>query len=87
MAIECVLHGTVSLGDSTVVLGRVVHLAIDEAVIEDGHPEIGRLRPLSRLGRNEWGTVGEVKRIDRVKWRDGRLTSATSSSTPVRRAC
>ncbi|MET7766609.1 flavin reductase family protein [Streptomyces sp. NPDC005336] len=70
VALECVLHSTVGLGDSTVVFGRVVHAAIDEAVMVDGHPEITKLRPLSRLGKNEWGTVGEVLEIARIRYAD-----------------
>ena len=69
-ALECVLQATTSFGDSTVVFGRVVHAAIEEDVLVDGHPEIDRLKPLSRLGRNEWGLLGEVRRIDRIKHRD-----------------
>lgn len=70
VAIECVLHGTVSFGNSTVVFGRVVHLAIDEDVMVGGHPEIDRLKPLSRLGKNEWGVLGEIKTISRIKQTD-----------------
>ena len=69
-ALECRLQETISLGDSTVVFGRVVHVAIAEEVLVDGHPEIERLQPLSRLGRNEWGLIGEVRRISRIKHRD-----------------
>lgn len=70
VALECTLVETVSFGDSTVVFGRVVHAAIDEEVLVDGHPAIDRLRPLSRLGRNEWGMTREVRRIDRIKHED-----------------
>jgi flavin reductase (DIM6/NTAB) family NADH-FMN oxidoreductase RutF len=69
-ALECVLEDTTSFGDSTVVFGRVVHIAIEEDVLVDGHPEIERLKPLARLGRNEWGLLGEIRRIDRIKHRD-----------------
>lgn len=69
-ALECVLHGTVCLGDSTVVLGRVVHAAIDERVMDEGRPMVERLRPLARLGRNEWTTLGEVRSIDRISHAD-----------------
>lgn len=65
VALECRLHSTVLLGDSTVVFGRVVHVAVDASVLDGGHPEVGRLRPLSRLGRNEWGTLGGVVPLDR----------------------
>ncbi|PWI42669.1 flavin reductase family protein [Streptomyces sp. ICBB 8177] len=70
VALECVLHSTVRLGDSTVVFGRVVHAAVSEAVMTDGHPDIRRLRPLSRLGKDEWGTLGEVLEISRIRYAD-----------------
>ncbi|GAA0659459.1 flavin reductase family protein [Kitasatospora atroaurantiaca] len=73
VALECRLHSTVCLGDSTIVLGRVVHAVVDEEALVDGHPEITRLRPLSRLGKNEWGTTGELREIARVpyaNWRE-----------------
>ena len=66
VAIECELHDTVSFGDSTVVFGRIVHLAIAAEAMVDGHPEINRLRPLARLGRNQWSTIGEVRSIERI---------------------
>lgn len=74
VALECELHSTVRLGDSTVVFGRVVHAVISEEVLVDGHPEVTRLAPLTRLGKNEWGTFGGVREIARVpyeKWPSG----------------
>ncbi|WP_327174478.1 flavin reductase family protein [Streptomyces sp. NBC_01335] len=68
VALECELHSTVLLGDSTVVFGRVVHAVVDETVLVDGHPEITRMRPLTRLGKNEWGTLGGIREIARVPW-------------------
>ncbi|WP_171165764.1 flavin reductase family protein [Streptomyces sp. I05A-00742] len=70
VALECELHSTLCLGNSTVVLGRVVHAAISESVLVDGHPEITRMRPLSRLGKNEWGTLGDVRDLARVRYAD-----------------
>lgn len=70
VALECRLHSTVSFGASTVVFGRVVHAAVDEAVMVDGHPEISRLRPLARLGKDEWSTLGEVTELRRVRHAD-----------------
>ncbi|MDS1269011.1 flavin reductase family protein [Lipingzhangella sp. LS1_29] len=69
-ALECRLHSTVPLGDSTVVLGEVVHIAVAEETLVDGLPEITRLRPVSRLGKNEWGTIGEVTSLDRIRYSD-----------------
>ena len=70
VALECRVRDTVSFGDSTVVFGEVVHAAIAEEAMVDGRPDIGRLRPLARLGRNEWSTIGEVIRISRIKHAD-----------------
>ncbi|GAB96489.1 flavin reductase (DIM6/NTAB) family NADH-FMN oxidoreductase RutF [Kineosphaera limosa] len=72
VAIECRLHATLELGDSTLVLGRVVHLAVARDALEEPapgrlpHPRFEQLRPLARLGRDEWGlpspTTVRVKR-------------------------
>ncbi|MEU6244005.1 flavin reductase family protein [Streptomyces sp. NPDC047024] len=70
-ALECVLHSMLTLGDSTVVFGRVVHaVASKEVLAEDGLPDIGLMRPLTRLGRNEWGTLGKVLDKPRIRWSD-----------------
>jgi flavin reductase (DIM6/NTAB) family NADH-FMN oxidoreductase RutF len=69
VALECVLHSTLRLGDSTVVLGRVLHAAVWETVVRDGRPRIEQLKPLARLGGNEWATIGEVKEIARIPYR------------------
>lgn len=73
VAIECVLHDTLSFGDSTVVFGRVVHVAIAEEVMRDGRPEATLLRPLARLGAREWTTLGEVLEIERPRWGERQL--------------
>lgn len=42
------------------------------------HPEVSTLRPLSRLGRNEWSTLGEVLSLSRIPfadWHDGKPTA------------
>lgn len=74
------MHSTVRLGDSTVVFGRVVHAAVDQKVLVDGHPEIDRLRPLARLGKDEWGTLGAVREIERVRYTDWSGTTADSEA-------
>ncbi len=70
VAIECRVRDTIPLGDSTVVLGSVVHLAVAEEVMVDGLPDAERLRPLARLGRDEWSTLGEIRTISRIRRRD-----------------
>lgn len=70
VALECRMHSTLRLGNSVVVFGRVVHAAISSAVISDGYPRVEQLRPLARLGGNEWSTIGEVKAIRRIRFQD-----------------
>ena len=75
VALECRLHEALELGDSTVVIGRVVHAAVAAEVFDGdpqdgGLPAIDRLRPLARLGRDEWSTIGEVLDITRIPHRD-----------------
>ncbi|SNS46212.1 NADH-FMN oxidoreductase RutF, flavin reductase (DIM6/NTAB) family [Geodermatophilus pulveris] len=69
VSIECTLHSTVRLGDSTVVFGRVELVSVSEAAVEDGRPRIERLRPLARLGGNEWTALGEIREIRRIPYR------------------
>jgi len=70
VALECRLHSTLRLGDSTVVFGSVVHAAVVADALVDGHPEFSRLRPLARLGRNEWSLPGEVVSVPRIRYAD-----------------
>ncbi len=68
VAVECRLHSTVRLGDSTVVFGRVVGVSVWASAVRDGRPRIEELRPLARLGGNEWSTIGEVLEIARIPY-------------------
>lgn len=68
VALECTLHSTIRLGNSVLVLGRVVHAAIREDVLDGDHPDIAKLLPLSRLGRNQWGNPPETRVIDRIPY-------------------
>jgi flavin reductase (DIM6/NTAB) family NADH-FMN oxidoreductase RutF len=67
-AIECLTESTVEFEHSVVVFGRVLGLAIDERVLDGDHPEIERLRPLARLGRNEWSEIGEILEVERIRY-------------------
>jgi len=65
VAIECRLHSTHELGDSTLILGDVTTISIKDEVMVDGHPEFALLEPLARLGKNEWGVRPEVLSVPR----------------------
>ncbi|QBI54471.1 flavin reductase family protein [Streptomonospora litoralis] len=69
-ALECRLHSTLLLGDSTVVFGEVVHVAIEDSALVAGHPEISLLQPIARLGKDEWGALGQVTSLRRIRYAD-----------------
>jgi flavin reductase (DIM6/NTAB) family NADH-FMN oxidoreductase RutF len=64
-ALECRVHEVIPVFGSTVVLGRVLHIHVDDDVIRDGRvlPEL--LCPVSRLGGSLYATVTETYRIVR----------------------
>ncbi len=66
-SIECRLDRIVEVGNAFVVFGAVTAITVRDDVLEDGHPAIELLRPVSRLGRDEWGSPPEVFRQTRPK--------------------
>jgi flavin reductase (DIM6/NTAB) family NADH-FMN oxidoreductase RutF len=64
-SIECTLHSTTELGDSTMVLGNVELVSVAEDVLVEGHPDFARLDPLARLGKDEWALHAEVLSVTR----------------------
>ena len=70
VALECRLHSTLRLGNGVVVFGQVVHAAVSSDVLDGSHPDISRLQPLSRLGRDEWGEPPTTREISRIRYAD-----------------
>ncbi|WP_369226375.1 flavin reductase family protein [Streptomyces sp. R39] len=70
VVLECRSHTTLRMGNSTLVLGRVLHAAVDEDHLVDGRPSSESLRPLTRLGGDEWGTLGEVPHLNRIPYEE-----------------
>ena len=66
-SLECTLHSTVELGDSTVVFLDVVAVTVEESALDGDHPTMAALQPMSRLGVNEWGLPPEVIALDRPR--------------------
>lgn len=64
-SIECRLDRIVEVGHAFVVFGAVSAITVKDDVLENGHPAVEHLRPLSRLGRDEWGRPPEVFRLAR----------------------
>jgi flavin reductase (DIM6/NTAB) family NADH-FMN oxidoreductase RutF len=66
--LECVLEDTRTFGRSTVVFGRVLHIAVEEYAVVDGRPRVDLLDPVARLGGAEWCRIGEVFRLRRIPY-------------------
>lgn len=64
-SIECRLHSSIKLGDSHLVLGEVKAITVDEGALEEGRPTAEALRPVSRLGGDEWGLPPETIHLER----------------------
>lgn len=70
-ALECRLHGDpLPIGDSFLVFGAVTHVAVDEQAVDERGPVVRALRPIARLGRDEWGELGRIRSIRRATYRD-----------------
>ena len=71
IALECVHHQTVELPSddpesrNAMVIGRVVGIYISDDVLVDGRVDVGKYRPLSRLGYMEYAVVDEVFSMSR----------------------
>jgi flavin reductase (DIM6/NTAB) family NADH-FMN oxidoreductase RutF len=66
VALECCLVDERSFGDSTVVFGEVLHIAVDSAVLRDGEVAPDLLAPVARLGGALWSHLGEVFELQRI---------------------
>lgn len=55
--------------NATVVIGQVVGIHLDEAVLTDGLVDIEKARPVSRLGYLDFAVTREVFSMTRPKWR------------------
>jgi len=78
IALECRVSGEHATGDSYMVFGEVLLIAVDERVLAaDGRPDPRLVAPVARLGRNQWCRMGDVFTLDRIAaddWHAGRRT-------------
>ncbi len=69
VALECRVSGEHVIGSSVMLFGEVLHVAVSRAVADAaGRPDLARLQPVSRLGADDWGTIGEVFALRRVPY-------------------
>lgn len=77
--LECVHLASIDLPSNdpvltnAAVLGRVIGVHIEDAMIVDGRVAIDRLRPISRLGYTDYATVDNIFSIDSLAGRPKKL--------------
>ena len=67
VSLECVLERIVELGRTDLVVGEVVLAHARDDVLTDGRVDIAKLRPIGRLGGDEYTVVREVFHLPRPK--------------------
>lgn len=81
IAMECRVSGEHVIGESVMVFGEVVHIAVDRRVLaDDGLPDPRAVAPLARLGRDHWSTLGRLIDLPRVRlsaWDRGERSTPT----------
>ncbi len=70
VAFECRLDRIIDVGEGPiaghVVLGRIVHVHVDDSVLaDDGRPDPVQLDLVGRAGRNDYVRLGELFRLER----------------------
>lgn len=89
IALECKYHETIHLPgyeerehDCSIILGRVVSVYIDDAVIVDGMIDVQRIRPIARLGYLDYAVIDAVFSRPRPSVEDLQEAGATVVSLP-----
>jgi flavin reductase (DIM6/NTAB) family NADH-FMN oxidoreductase RutF len=89
VAIECKYFKTVELigsdgraNRSSIVIGEVVGIYIDDAVIVEGMIDITRMRPIARLGYMDYCAVDEFFTMPRPGETDPRADAETAAVAP-----
>ena len=79
--LECVFVSEMTLGDATLVFGRVVFIHIDPSVWRNGRVDQKLLDPVCRLSGSGYASVGEHFRLVIPEWKD----VGTTEPRPARR--
>jgi flavin reductase (DIM6/NTAB) family NADH-FMN oxidoreductase RutF len=66
---ECRLFKMLTLseeiGGSDAIFGEVVHMHVDDELLQDGKIDLLKLKPVARMGGMEWSKLGEIFTLER----------------------
>ncbi|MDH3712403.1 MAG: flavin reductase family protein, partial [Gammaproteobacteria bacterium] len=66
--LECQLVEVVPVGNSSVVIGEVVHFHVDPGVWRDGRVDAALLNPVCRLSGSGYAGLGDFFKLRRPTW-------------------
>jgi flavin reductase (DIM6/NTAB) family NADH-FMN oxidoreductase RutF len=88
IALECRYHQTIGLPGyggqphtSSIILGEVVGIYIDDAIISNGLLDIRKIRPITRLGYLDYAVIDEVFSLPRPSAEDLHRQEALATAT------
>jgi flavin reductase (DIM6/NTAB) family NADH-FMN oxidoreductase RutF len=66
---ECRLHKLITLGEEEggvdAIFGEVIHVHVDDSLLENGRIDVRKLKPIARLAGSEWSKLGEIISLER----------------------
>lgn len=75
--LECELTQVVTDGNTNIVIGRIVHAHVAPSVWKNGRVDPRLLDPICRLSGSNYGSLGDIWRVERPKWREVAGTQGT----------
>jgi flavin reductase (DIM6/NTAB) family NADH-FMN oxidoreductase RutF len=67
VSLECRLEREIELGESRLVVGEILRAHVSDEVLTDGRVDVTKLRPLARLGGEQYTGLGALLRLSRPK--------------------
>jgi len=67
VSLECRLEREIALGESRLVVGEILRAHVAEGVLTEGRVDVTKLRPLGRLGGEQYTRLGDLLRLPRPK--------------------
>jgi len=67
VSLECRLDREFALGESCFVVGEILRAHVRDEVLTEGRVDVAKLRPLARLGGEQYTGLGELLRLPRPR--------------------